>query len=112
MNDFWLAVRGQMFCFGNSLLWIWDHSVGWVLKWVLIALIRAYQMVISPVLPPSCRFYPSCSAYGLESVRVHGSAKGLILAVWRLLRCNPWNGGGVDPVPLPGRWRTESSLDG
>ena len=112
MNDFWLAVRGQLFCFGNSLLWIWDHSVGWVLKWVLIALIRAYQMVISPVLPPSCRFYPSCSAYGLESVRVHGSAKGLILAVWRLLRCNPWNGGGVDPVPLPGRWRTESSLDG
>ncbi|HEY2207037.1 MAG TPA: membrane protein insertion efficiency factor YidD [Pseudonocardia sp.] len=70
----------------------------------LIALIRAYQRWISPGLPPSCRFYPSCSEYAVGALREHGMLIGLVLAVWRLLRCAPWHPGGVDPVP-PRRFR-------
>ncbi|GAA1873410.1 hypothetical protein GCM10009836_63020 [Pseudonocardia ailaonensis] len=65
----------------------------------LIGAVRFYQRFISPALPPTCRFYPSCSAYALEAVQVHGAAKGTWLAVRRLLRCHPWHPGGVDPVP-------------
>ena len=97
---------------GRALLWAWDHSVGWVLRWVLLGLIRGYQIAISPLLPPSCRFHPSCSSYGYESIVVHGSAKGLVLTVWRLLRCNPWNKGGLDPVPVSGRWLPDIHPDG
>lgn len=66
---------------------------------VLIGTVRFYQRWISPNLPPTCRFYPSCSAYALEAVQVHGAAKGTWLALLRLLRCHPWHPGGVDPVP-------------
>ncbi|MFR9805861.1 membrane protein insertion efficiency factor YidD [Pseudonocardia sp. RS010] len=66
---------------------------------VLIGAVRVYQRWISPALPPTCRFYPSCSAYALEAVQVHGAARGTWLAVRRLLRCHPWHPGGVDPVP-------------
>jgi hypothetical protein len=69
------------------------------LAWPMILLIRVYQRVISPVLPPSCRFYPSCSAYAVEALQVHGLVRGSGLTVWRLLRCAPWHPGGVDPVP-------------
>jgi putative membrane protein insertion efficiency factor len=69
------------------------------MKYVLIALIRGYQLLISPLLGPRCRFYPSCSAYALEAVRVHGAVKGGWLAARRLLRCHPWNPGGLDFVP-------------
>lgn len=66
----------------------------------LLALIRAYQKVVSPSLPPdTCRFYPSCSHYGYQAIYKHGALKGTFLAVWRVLRCNPWNPGGYDPVP-------------
>ena len=68
-------------------------------KWLLIGLIRGYQLVISPLLGPTCRYYPSCSAYALEALRVHGAVKGTWLAVRRLLRCHPWALGGVDHVP-------------
>jgi putative membrane protein insertion efficiency factor len=61
--------------------------------------IRAYQRVISPGLPRSCRFYPSCSQYAYEAVAKHGPVRGLLLAGGRLVRCNPWNAGGIDPVP-------------
>lgn len=88
----------------RGLVWAWDHSIGFVLTWLLVGVIRGYQVAISPLLPPSCRFHPSCSAYGLGAVRTHGAVKGLVLTVWRLGRCNPWNGGGVDPVPARGRW--------
>jgi len=74
---------------------------------LLIGLIRGYQLVLSPMLGPSCRFYPSCSAYGLGAVRTHGALKGSLLAGARICRCNPWNLGGVDPVPPRGRWRNE-----
>ncbi len=88
----------------QSAGWLWDHSIGWVLTWTLILPIRAYQRFISPLTPPSCRLHPSCSAYAVTSIQVHGPLKGFILSVWRLLRCNPWNRGGVDPVPARGQW--------
>lgn len=65
----------------------------------LLVLLRGYQLFISPMTPPSCRFYPSCSEYAVRAVRIHGVLKGGRLAVWRVLRCNPWNYGGVDDVP-------------
>ena len=66
---------------------------------LLILLVRAYQRLVSPLLGPRCRFYPSCSAYAVESLRTHGAARGTWLAIRRLLRCHPWNPGGLDPVP-------------
>lgn len=65
----------------------------------LLLLLRGYQLFISPMTPPSCRFYPSCSEYAVRAVRIHGVLRGGRLAVWRVLRCNPWNYGGVDDVP-------------
>lgn len=65
----------------------------------LLSAIRAYQLLLSPLLPPSCRFAPSCSQYAYEAVLKHGPWRGTLLATGRLLRCNPWNPGGVDPVP-------------
>jgi uncharacterized protein len=97
---------------GRGSLWVWDHSLGYVVRLVFLGLIRAYQLAISPLLPPSCRFHPSCSSYGYTSIVVHGSAKGLVLALWRLLRCNPWNKGGLDPVPEQGRWLPDIHPDG
>ena len=79
------------------------RSVGRQLARVLVRLlvlpIRAYQLVVSPLLGPRCRFYPSCSAYAVEALTTHGPLRGSWLAVRRLLRCHPWNPGGLDPVP-------------
>ena len=69
------------------------------MKHVLIALLRAYRFAISPLYGQVCRYHPSCSAYALEAVTVHGSIKGSWLAVRRIARCNPWARGGYDPVP-------------
>ena len=66
---------------------------------LLALLIRGYQRLLSPLLPPSCRFYPSCSQYALEAVNRHGALKGSWLAARRLARCHPFNAGGFDPVP-------------
>lgn len=71
------------------------HFIGWL----LILPIRFYQKFISPLKPPSCRFTPTCSQYAIEAIRKHGPFKGFALAVWRILRCNPWGGSGYDPVP-------------
>ena len=65
----------------------------------LMALVRAYQLILAPVLPPSCRFTPSCSAYAHEALSRHGAVRGSWLAARRLARCHPWNPGGYDPVP-------------
>ena len=65
---------------------------------ILIAPIRAYQRWISPLLGPRCRYYPSCSDYAVEAIREVGPIRGLILAAWRLLRCNPFSHGGFDEV--------------
>ena len=69
-------------------------------QWVLLGLIRLYQKIFSPALPANtCRFYPSCSHYGYQAIYKYGAIKGLGMAMWRVLRCNPFNPGGYDPVP-------------
>jgi hypothetical protein len=68
-------------------------------RWVVVVAIRAYQHVISPALPPSCRFSPSCSQYALEAVSRYGVARGGWLGLRRLARCHPLHPGGFDPVP-------------
>lgn len=70
-----------------------------MLKTIFIAIIKFYQTVISPLKPPTCRFYPTCSHYGLESVKRFGALKGGWLAVKRILKCHPFHPGGIDPVP-------------
>ncbi|MBC7499119.1 MAG: membrane protein insertion efficiency factor YidD [Herminiimonas sp.] len=69
------------------------------MKALLLALVRAYQLGISPFMAPRCRFHPSCSNYAIEAIGVHGAARGGVLAAKRLCRCHPWNPGGFDPVP-------------
>ncbi|WP_205527748.1 membrane protein insertion efficiency factor YidD [Listeria costaricensis] len=69
------------------------------MKKILIGLIRFYQKCISPLKPPSCRFYPTCSQYGIEAIRVHGALKGSLLAIIRISKCHPFHKGGVDLVP-------------
>jgi uncharacterized protein len=66
---------------------------------ILIAMIRFYQRALSPLLPPSCRFYPTCSAYGLEAMQRYGALRGSWLTVRRIFRCHPFCRGGYDPVP-------------
>lgn len=73
---------------------------------VLMAAIVAYRRWISPALSVRCRFYPSCSAYAVEAIATHGALRGAGLAIWRLLRCQPFNPGGYDPVP-PARHRAD-----
>ena len=70
-----------------------------LLSWLLVLPIRFYQIAISPLLGPSCRFTPTCSEYARQAILKHGPLKGLYLAVRRLLRCHPWGGSGYDPVP-------------
>ena len=66
---------------------------------ILIALLRGYKRVLSPLFLPSCRYTPTCSEYALEAVDRHGAVRGSVLAIWRLLRCHPFAHGGYDPVP-------------
>jgi uncharacterized protein len=66
---------------------------------LMVLVIRGYQLFVSPLLGPRCRFYPSCSAYAVEALTTHGALRGSWLATRRLLRCHPWNPGGPDPVP-------------
>lgn len=70
-----------------------------ILSYPFILLVRFYQVCISPLKPPTCRFTPTCSAYAIEALKKHGPIKGLYLAVKRILRCHPWGGSGYDPVP-------------
>ena len=69
------------------------------MKTLLIWLVKGYQYLISPLLGPRCRFYPSCSHYTIEALQVHGAIRGSWLAIRRILRCHPLNPGGIDPVP-------------
>jgi len=70
-----------------------------MMRTILVMLVRAYQMILSPLLPPACRYYPSCSAYAIEALERHGAVRGTWLAVRRIARCNPFRPGGFDPVP-------------
>ncbi|HTV92573.1 MAG TPA: membrane protein insertion efficiency factor YidD [Verrucomicrobiae bacterium] len=77
------------------------------MRTALIFPIRLYQWLVSPLLGPSCRFYPSCSQYAVEAIQKHGAVRGIALALARLMRCHPWHPGGVDHVPD----RVPSSLE-
>ena len=85
----------------QRIIWIG----GLPLRAALLGLIHAYRALISPMVAGRCRFHPSCSAYAEEAVRVHGALKGGVLAAWRVARCSPLSGGGVDRVPPRGAWR-------
>lgn len=87
------------------------------MKKFLAALVRFYQRHISGLKPPSCRFYPTCSAYALEALERFGALKGSVLSIWRILRCNPFCKGGIDPVPEtfilpPWRWERHGKKHG
>jgi len=88
------AVRGVVRCAGAV--------VSKVVGLGLLGLLRGWQLLASPTYGQTCRFYPSCSAYGVEAVRRHGPGRGSLLIVRRLARCHPWNPGGVDLVPPAG----------
>ena len=75
---------------------------------LLVGLLRAYQLLLSPMLGQNCRFYPTCSNYAIEALRSHGAARGSLLALRRVCKCHPWNDGGVDLVP-PARGQHSSS---
>lgn len=68
------------------------------MRFIFIYIIKFYQRFISPMFPPSCRFYPTCSQYSLEAFEQYGVIKGGIKSIWRILRCNPFNKGGFDPL--------------
>lgn len=80
------------------------------MRYLLIGLLKIYRLVISPLYGNVCRYYPSCSAYALRAVEVHGAAKGSWLATRRLLRCHPWTPGGYDPVPGTPEFAEEARL--
>ena len=78
------------------------RAAGWLARlgaWVLIFLVRGYQVVLSPLFPPACRYYPSCSQYAIEALEKHGAFRGSWLAARRIARCHPFRPGGYDPVP-------------
>ena len=78
--------------------WLAELSPARVARAVVLAPIVVYQRVLSPALPRRCKYEPSCSRYAVDAIREYGILRGLVLAAWRLLRCNPWSDGGYDPV--------------
>ena len=79
---------------------------------IVIAPIVVYRRVISPVLPRRCKYEPTCSRYGLDAIRTYGILRGIVLAVWRVLRCNPWSDGGYDPVQAQRVFDVRAHTDG
>lgn len=88
------------------------HWAGLPFTWLMVGLIKVYQLAISPMLGQRCRFYPSCSAYAVGALKTHGPLKGPLLSGYRICRCNPWNDGGLDPVPNKGAWLPDIYADG
>jgi hypothetical protein len=78
------------------------QPLAWMTSMTLSAAVRAYKLLVSPLLPPACRFLPTCSEYAAEAIERHGAWRGIMLASRRLARCHPWGGSGYDPVPEPG----------
>ncbi|WP_148253985.1 membrane protein insertion efficiency factor YidD [Aidingimonas lacisalsi] len=85
------------------------HWLKLLVRGSLIGLLRGYQYLISPLLGPRCRFWPSCSQYAVEAIRAHGAFTGGWLALKRVVKCHPWHPGGVDPVPCPDHRPTSRS---
>lgn len=85
----------RIFLFENPI----SRSITWLIGGFFILLVKFYQMSISPLLPNSCRYTPSCSQYSIQAIKVHGVIRGLALGIYRIARCNPWGGHGFDPVP-------------
>jgi putative membrane protein insertion efficiency factor len=81
------------------------------MKRLLVWLLRGYQLLLSPMLGQKCRFYPTCSNYAIEALKVHGAARGSWLALRRVCRCHPWNDGGVDLVPPAGQASSPTACD-
>lgn len=81
-------------------VYVMDGRDGGILKNILICIIKFYQKYLSPLKSTKCPYFPSCSRYGLEAVERYGAVKGGLLALWRILRCNPFSKGGYDPVPM------------
>ncbi|MGH2682014.1 MAG: membrane protein insertion efficiency factor YidD [Actinomycetota bacterium] len=92
----------------RGVLWL----AGRPFRALLLGLLGMYRALISPLLGARCRFHPSCSVYAEGAIRTHGAAKGLVLAVWRVLRCSPLTKGGVDGVPPRGAWRSSPAGQG
>jgi putative membrane protein insertion efficiency factor len=90
----------------SRILW----AAGWPVRGALVVVILAYRRTVGLLLSGRCRFEPTCSAYALEAIRVHGAVKGTILAAWRILRCSPLTAGGPDPVPADGAWRSRAPV--
>lgn len=80
-----------------------------LLRSIVVAPIRLYQRAISPLLPRTCKYEPTCSHYAVDAVRTEGVLRGLVLATWRILRCNPWSHGGYDPVSAQRVFRSRRS---
>ena len=78
---------------------------------LLVGVVRFYQLAISPLFPPSCRYTPTCSQYAVQSLKEYGAVKGSILATWRILRCNPWGGHGHDPPRWFGEPKPEADAE-
>jgi putative membrane protein insertion efficiency factor len=80
-----------------------SKAIRWLIGGFFILVIKFYKLSISPLLPNSCRFTPTCSQYAIQAINDHGVIKGLVFGVWRIVRCNPWGGHGFDPVPEKGK---------
>lgn len=79
---------------------------GKIVQRAIIAAINLYRRRLSPLFPPRCKYYPTCSTYALSAINIHGAFKGSLLSMWRLIRCNPLSDGGVDYPPQKGEWKS------
>jgi putative membrane protein insertion efficiency factor len=95
----------------NSLKHLWNLTLGRLFVAILVGIIRGYQILLSPRIGQVCRYYPTCSHYGLAAVRVHGAGKGSLLAAWRVLRCHPWATGGIEHIPAKGSWTNREVIE-
>jgi len=84
--------------------YLWNLTFGRLFAGILIGLIRSYQILLSPRIGQVCRYYPTCSHYGLAAIKIHGAGKGSLLTAWRVMRCHPWAAGGIEYVPAKGSW--------
>jgi putative membrane protein insertion efficiency factor len=97
--------------FFGSIRKLWAMTLGRIFVAVLVGIIRSYQILLSPRIGQVCRYYPSCSHYGLAAVKVHGAGKGSLLAAWRVLRCHPWATGGIEHIPAKGNWTNRKVIE-